>query len=186
MFGFGKKKAPSQLQARLLQLADDATAAIGGAYDEATNQLLFRGFSINIGNVAERRKLIEEFRDLWTRLSRNPDDWKSDMQLIQDQVRAAPAQSDHMLAAFQFLAAILKMNLLCKAALEYPDDVQLKKVVAATIGLNAVVIDKAFAEEDESLKEADASYDRFPSIELFGEVIYIRRFLNEVTGMDHF
>lgn len=179
MFGFGKKRATPGIRQGAEKVAHEALHGIAGLVEGS--KLVFRDFEIELADESEQAKLLSAIQHQKRQLSSNPDHWRDDLLTFREALRKSPAASPHDIAAFTIIAAIIKMNSICKAAIEHPDDSELREMTLRTLVLNSQALDQMFSALDE---DSDAELGLTKANHLLQEFQFIARFLDMVSGAD--
>lgn len=182
MFGLFKKQMSNDHLLKMQQLAEEALNGIDGAYRSGklaftyrSGKPAFKRFEIDLTNKEERQAVLSALRTYFKQLSHNPDNWIQDLQELDAERKFATDATNAEHAAFAIFAALLKMNLMCKWALEYWDDKRVRTMTANVLATNGEALD-AIARGGET--EPSESFDPGPSQEMYSELIYINRFMD--------
>ena len=179
MFGLFTKKMPNEHLLKMQRLASEALNGIDGAYRNSS--LAFKSFEIDIKDTEERQAVLKALKDYFQRLSHNPDKWIQDLKELDAERKSTKDVKNEEHAAFAIFAALLKMNTMCKAAIEYWDDKRVRMMVANVLAINGEALD-AIARGGET--EPLESFEPGLSQEVYSEHIYVDRFMKKFFDIE--
>lgn len=179
MFGlFKKKSTPIEVVDGLTKLANEAHHGIVGRL-QSEKFILSEGV-IDAGKLSNRRKLKESFQRI---IDAKPDlqvAWNSYLQGLENEHRNPNSQwSTFDRAAYILFAAVTKINICAKVALNYPED---ERIAATTLTLIAEAgqsLDMLLSTEKEPRSEPDLT----PSYQLFSDLPNVKAYLDKNTGL---
>lgn len=173
MFGWFRKTGSKEQRLSFERHAQAALAHIAGQI--SGHHYCLSAGRINFTDPAERREVAEKFTIAWGQLSKNRENWPEQIDTI---LAATTGASKFDQAAALLLVGILKTDMLCRVALEFPDDGYITGLASKVLSANMAAFDLVIAGPTPA-----AFGDPTPSTELLPELQYANAFFEKIAGL---
>ena len=176
MFGFFKKKMPNDLRRSCVARGREAMAHTAGQVQG--NCFMLDSGVLDFGQQATRDSILNELSDLWDALSKNREQWPQQLQDLFGDAYDRPSTTLHRKAATHLLAGLLKVDVVCRAAEEYPGDRDATSFALHVLSTTMQAYDFILT------GKADFEiWEMRPSVDLLPELQYANAFFERATGL---
>ncbi|WP_334150939.1 hypothetical protein [Hyphomicrobium sp.] len=174
MFGLFSKKFPANKIPSLEARAREAVAHIAGQV--RGNQYVLQGATIDFAYPETRSKLLAAFKETWAGLSKNRENWPNQLGDLFD-AYDLPTTSAYQKAATHLLAGLIKADIVCRAACEYPKDAALSRIATTVLMRNLTAFNHILTGE-----QAPQLWKSSPGLEILRELEYANAFFERCIG----